>query len=90
MSMAYVIIRDGMGNTDAVAALTDGQGHEALNAFAPDSSMVRDVTGMESAAIEDLAHTFADEGHQPSLAIGGGLCRRSQKRTVQPQGHLCP
>ena len=72
MSMAYVIIRDGMGNTDAAAALTDGQGHEALNAFAPDSSMVRDVTGMESAAIEDLAHTFADEGHQPSLAIGGG------------------
>ena len=72
MSMAYVIIRDGMGNADAASALTDGQGHEALNAFAPDSGVVRAATGMESADIEDLAHSFADEGHQPSLAIGGG------------------
>ncbi len=72
MSMAYVIIRDGMGNADAAAALTDGQGPQALNAFAPDSAMVRDATGLDSGKIEDLAHSFADEGHQPSLAIGGG------------------
>ena len=72
MSMAYVIIRDGMGSPDAAEALTNGQGHQALNAFAPDNSAVTDATGVDAAAIVDLAHSFADPGHQPSLAIGGG------------------
>ena len=72
MSMAYVIIRDGMANADAAAALTGGQGHEALSGFAPDNPAVMDATGLDSAKIEDLAHSFADPGHQPSLAIGGG------------------
>ena len=72
MSMAYVIIRDGMANGDAAHALTGGQGHEALSGFAPDNQAVMDATGLDSMKIEDLAHSFADPGHQPSLAIGGG------------------
>ena len=65
-------------------------GARALNAFAPDSAMVRDATGMESAAIEDLAHSFADEGPPAQPGHRRRLCRRSQKRSVQPQGHLRP
>lgn len=72
MSMAYVIIRDNMAYVDAAEALTGGQGHQALSAFAPDNPAVMEATGLDSGKIEDLAHSFADPGHQPSLAIGGG------------------
>ena len=72
MSMAYVIIRDGLGDPGAVSALTGGGGHEALAAFSPENQQVRDVTGVEPGRIEELARAFADPNNRPSMAIGGG------------------
>ncbi len=72
MSMAYVIIRDGMADPAAADALTGGGGHEALAAFSPDNAQVQDVTGVNAGRIAELAHAFADPGNRPSMAIGGG------------------
>ena len=72
MSMAYVIMRDGLGDSAAANALTGGGGYEALAAFSPDNQQVRDTTGVEPARIEELAHAFADPHNRPVMAIGGG------------------
>ncbi|MDE2941881.1 MAG: molybdopterin-dependent oxidoreductase [Chloroflexota bacterium] len=72
MSMAYVIMRDGLGDQAAADALTGGGGHEALSAFSPDSQQVRDATGVEAGRIKELAHAFADPRNRPVMAIGGG------------------
>ena len=67
LSMAYVIIRDGMGDSTAANQMTQGLGHEALAVFAPE--VVADGTGVSANRIEHLARRFAQE--RPSLAIGG-------------------
>ncbi len=76
MSMAYVILRDGMQAPGVdVDALTGGQGAEALARFSPDTmSPILPSGGVmgedASHLIEGLAHAFA--GAKPGLAIGGG------------------
>ncbi len=67
LSIAQVIIEDGMGSSEAADALTGGD-HEVLAAFAPD--MVADRVGVSAEKIHDLAHDFAEHG--PAIAIGGG------------------
>ena len=67
LSIAYVIVEDGLGDARAVEALTGGDS-EALAAFAPD--MVAAKVGVSAEKIHDIAHEFAEHG--PSLAIGGG------------------
>ena len=67
LSIAYVIIEDGLADSSAAEALTGGN-HEALHAFAPDQVSVR--VGISADKIHDIAHEFAEHG--PSLAIGGG------------------
>ena len=67
LSMAYVIIREELGDKDAADAMTEGQGFEALAAFAP--NVVEDMTGVSENDTIYLARRFAHE--QPSLAVGG-------------------
>ena len=67
LSVAYVIVEDGLGNADAVQALTGGDA-EVLSAFAPE--MVAEKVGVSVEKITSLAHDFA--GHGPAIAIGGG------------------
>ncbi len=67
LSMAYVIIREELGDKDAADAMTEGQGFEALAAFAP--NIVEDMTGVSENDTIYLARRFAHE--QPSLAVGG-------------------
>jgi len=72
MSMIYVIIRDGLGDSGVASVLTGGNGYLSLDDFRPNSSQVEDATGVSEDRIVELAHAFADPGNQPSLAIGGG------------------
>ena len=67
MSIAHVIVEDGMGSSEAADALTGGD-HEVLAAFAPE--LVADRVGVSAEKIHDIAHEFAEHG--PALAIGGG------------------
>ena len=67
LSIAYVIVEDGLGDANAVEALT-GEDPEALAAFAPDIVAAR--VGVSAEKIHDIAHEFAEHG--PSIAIGGG------------------
>ena len=67
LSMAHVIIRDGMSSSTAADALTGGDS-EALAAFAPE--MVAEKVGVPAEKINSIAHDFA--GHGPAVAIGGG------------------
>ncbi|MBM3947797.1 MAG: twin-arginine translocation signal domain-containing protein [SAR202 cluster bacterium] len=67
LSIASVIIEDGMGNTAAADALTDG-GRIDMGRFAPDR--VADAVGVSADRIHSLAHEFAE--HRPGIAIGGG------------------
>ena len=72
MSMIYVILKEGLGSSSAADILTDGGGYEALNAFDPNSSRVKEATGIDPHRIEGMALAFANPSNQPSLAIGGG------------------
>lgn len=67
LSMAQVIIEQGLGDSDAVEALTDG-GSVDLSGFSPDR--VTNDTGVPAEKISRLARDFAS--HRPALAIGGG------------------
>ena len=67
MSIAHVIVEDGMGSSEAAGALTGGD-HEVLAAFAPE--LVAERVGVSAEKIHDIAHEFAEHG--PALAIGGG------------------
>ncbi len=67
LSMAYVIIREGMAPEATVNALTNGQGYSWLQAFAPEN--IEAQVGVEASRIVELARQFASE--RPSLAIGG-------------------
>jgi anaerobic selenocysteine-containing dehydrogenase len=72
MSMIYVIIKEGLGHTEAGELLTAGKGYQSLESFKPDDADVFEATGISAERITDLARAFADPGNQPSLAIGGG------------------
>ena len=67
LSIAHVIVEDGLGDAAAVDALTGGD-HEVLAAFAPD--VVAAKVGVSAEKIHDIAHYFAEHG--PAIAIGGG------------------
>lgn len=67
LSIAYVIASDGLGDTDALDALTGG-GVVDLARYDP-ASVSRDV-GVDAGRIRRLAHDFVENG--PALALGGG------------------
>ncbi|MFQ5860459.1 MAG: molybdopterin-dependent oxidoreductase, partial [Dehalococcoidia bacterium] len=68
LSMAYVIISEGLGDAAVAQTLTGGAGAQALEAFRP--AEAEKLTGVPAQRIEELAWAFATE--RPSLAIGGG------------------
>ncbi len=70
LSLAYVIIDRGLGDSAAASALTQGRGAEYLRAFRPEA--VAGDIGATPAKIEELATAFADSRNRPSLAMGGG------------------
>jgi anaerobic selenocysteine-containing dehydrogenase len=74
MSMAYVIISNGLGDADAAAALTGGRGASALSRFEPSRVAAEiGIPGHHGAErIEELALAFAAPKNRPALAIGGG------------------
>ena len=67
LSMAHVIVDEGLGDSAAASAMTKGEGVERLQAFDPNT--VADEIGVSSSKIVSLARDFAH--NQPSLAIGG-------------------
>ncbi len=67
LSIAYVIMEDGLGDASAAEALTGGD-PEMLAAFAPE--LVAGKVGVSAEKIHDIAHEFAEHG--PSIAMGGG------------------
>lgn len=69
LSMAQVIISEGLGNPGAVSALT-GNGAVDMSVFAPETVAKR--IGVDADRIRKLAKDFADPNHGPSMAIGGG------------------
>ena len=73
LSIAQVIVSEGWGDADGVAALTGGNGAR-LDGFAPNlvASRVSDAAPVEATAdrIRAIAHDFAGSG--AALAIGGG------------------
>ena len=68
LSMAYVIIREELGDKAAADAMTGGRGFDALAAYAP--NLTAEMTGVSEHDAIYLARRFANE--QPSLAVGGG------------------
>ena len=65
LSIAQVIIADGMADAGAADALTSAIN---INAYAPEA--VADRTGVSAEKIRKVAHDFA--GQRPALAFGGG------------------
>ncbi len=65
LSIAQVIIADGLADADAAAALTANMD---INAYAPEAVSAR--TGVSADKIRSVAHDFAE--HKPALAFGGG------------------
>ena len=68
LSMAQVIISQGLGDSAASNTLTGGGGAARLNAFSPDEAAK--VTGVPAGKIIEIARAFAS--HRPSIAIAGG------------------
>ena len=68
MSMASVIVKDGLVDAANIAAYTANIPQGELEKFAPD--LVADRVGISSEKIHDAAHKFAENG--PSIAFGGG------------------
>ena len=69
LSIAHVIISEGLGDAEAAAALTNGDPN-ALQELAPAKVAGRISDHISAEYIEELARDFA--GHRPSLALGGG------------------
>ncbi len=65
LSIAHVLIKDGLADSAAAEALTGGG---SLDEFAPEA--VAHKTGVSAEKIVEVAHTFADHG--PAIALGGG------------------
>ena len=73
LSMAQVIVSEGLGNSAAAAQLT-GNGALDLDAFAPERVAGRISTAVPaSRMVEDIREVARDfAGHRPALAFGGG------------------
>ncbi len=73
LSIAQVIVSEGLGNSAAADELTDG-GYIDLDAFAPERVASKISTAVPSDRMADdirqVARGFAE--HRPSLAFGGG------------------
>ena len=69
MSIASVILEDGLGDPQAAQAVEAAVGPQALQAFRPEAAA--QTTGVSAERIHELAHAFA-EGPQPGLALAGG------------------
>ena len=67
LSIAQVIIAEGLGDATAAHALTDNAGFD-LNGFTP--ANVAGAVGVTAEKIHDIAVRFAGNG--PAIAIGGG------------------
>ena len=67
LSIAYVLISEGLADPSAAAAMTGGAGAQALNAFRPEQAAP--ITGIAADRITAMAREFAKR--RPSLAIGG-------------------
>jgi anaerobic selenocysteine-containing dehydrogenase len=70
LSIAQVIIDEGLGDAAAASRLTGGRGAGALSAYRP--SVVATEIGLSAEQIVALAHEFASKEHGQSVAIGGG------------------
>ena len=68
LSIAHVIVREGLGDGQAAVALFGPDPASALEAYSPDR--VSGSTGVPPQRIEDIARGFAAQ--QPGIAIGGG------------------
>ncbi|MSQ15044.1 MAG: 4Fe-4S ferredoxin [Dehalococcoidia bacterium] len=67
LSIAQVIISQGLGNSAAANTLTGGAGASRLNSFRPED--VSKLTGVSTDKIIEIAKAFATQ--KPSLAIAG-------------------
>ena len=67
LSIAQVIISEGLGDAEAADALTDG-GKVDLSSFSPE--VVAGDIGTDADRVREIARDFAQ--NRPSLAIGGG------------------
>ena len=65
LSIAHVLIKDGLADTAAVEALTGG---DTLEEFAPEA--VAQKIGVAAEKVSGVAHAFA--GNRPAIALGGG------------------
>lgn len=68
LSLAYVMVSEGLADRAAAEPLTGGRGASALSAFRPEQISV--ITGVSPETITAVAREFA--ARRPALAIGGG------------------
>ncbi|MBI2918704.1 MAG: molybdopterin-dependent oxidoreductase [Chloroflexi bacterium] len=68
LSLAYVMISEGLADSEAARAMTGGRGADALSDFQPERAAA--VTGVPAGTIVEIARAFATQ--RPSLAVGGG------------------
>ena len=68
LSIAQVIIDEGLGDSKAAASLT-GEGQIDINQWAPDK--VAEIVGVSAETIKHVAREFASKDHP--VAFGGGL-----------------
>jgi len=68
LSIAQVIIEEGLGDSQAVASLT-GEGQIDINQWAPDK--VAEIVGVKADTIKRVAREFASKDHP--VAFGGGI-----------------
>jgi len=83
LSVAYVLIRDNLGDPSVANKITGGKGASALEAFAPDriAPLIGATEGVVSAEdIEHVAKRLAEES--PGLVLAGGSA------SAQKSGHL--
>ena len=69
LSIASVIVDEGLVDAAAIRTATDLVGADTLARYRPGGSEA-EKTGIKAERIEALAHAFVD--HQPSLALAGG------------------
>ena len=69
LSIAAVIMEEGLGDRAAMTALRPVLTDAVLTAARPDAAAA--ATGVEAGRIREIARAFAS--HQPGIALGGGL-----------------
>ncbi|MBI4302030.1 MAG: molybdopterin-dependent oxidoreductase [Chloroflexi bacterium] len=68
LSLAQVIVAEGLVDSNVIQAFTRGAGAKALEEFRPER--VQETTGVTAEVIRSVARDFARQ--RPSLALGGG------------------